>query len=428
MIGNEQQALLEKCVIAHLMLEPWLWEPAIGSRIAGKDFLDEGRGQIFDALKSILPCEKDELIFKLHQKDPMSVLYLSSDYDSDRRFLGFSDAVEKLISCIQRTALMTKLNQSYSFLVSNYKTMSIEDILTLLKKVTDEYENEKKDQDVQKYNEVLDACIPKIEQRKINYDQGIYPGISTGIKELDESIYGWLPGKYYIVGARTSMGKTTLGLNFADAALKANKKVLLFTNEMGAEEIAEKHLSMRAQIRGPNLYKGKLTDQEIGQLSTGIQQVYNYDFFISENSGRDLFKFENLVKRCKRQHNIDLVILDYIQQMSDSSTKHEGRIRELTFISDQIKKITRELDIPIICLAQLNRTADRSDDMPTISQLKDCGAFEQDADCVILIHRDKKIAPNSNGEVPGTLIIGKARQGKTGDVGVMINFGYNKFR
>lgn len=427
-ILSDGQVLLERCVNAHLFLEPSLWETSLCSKLSASDFADDSQRVIFETLKSVMPCNKEDIISRLYEKNSMIMMHLSEMPFLDRDFLSFEKAVDKLHDCFVKNKLMTKMTRVYGEIVSSYKKMSTEDILAELKKVVEGSENDYKDEDVKKYSEVLDGYVDTLEQRKINYDQGVFPGIPTGIKELNESIYGWCPGKYYIVAARTSMGKTTLAVNFADAALYHGKKVLMFTNEMGAEEIAEKHLSLRAKVKGPDLYRGSISDEEIARLSVGIGQVKDYDFFISEESGRDLEKFTSVVKRYKRKHDVDLVILDYVQQMNDDSSKHETRLRELTHISNTMKMLARSLKIPIICLAQLNRTADRSDDAPSISQIKDCGAFEQDADCVIMINRDKNSAPNSLGEVPGKLIIGKARQGKTGEVGIMINFAHNKFR
>lgn len=429
MVGDEKIIMVERCLLGHIISDNSLISSVNGSRIDSKDFIDLDCGKLLDALKSILPLSSGDVFLGLHQKYSNQFGKLALNLLTERFHFSFDSCLQAVIENANKKSVLSDLTAAYSRIASGHQSMKYEEILSELSRVISSDRIENNFNDVLIYKEVIRNYIDELEATVLNARNGIMPGITTGITELNDMIYGWTPGTYSIVAARTSMGKTTLALNFADAALMAGKKVLFFTNEMKATKLAAKHISNRARVRGPALNLGTVTDEEISRIQASVEQICELPFYINQKSGRSFSRFEHVVRFSKRKLGIDMVIIDYIQQLyPDDGKRYGSRLAELTHISAGMQELSQTLNIPIICLAQLNRQAEGTDQEPTISQLRDCGAFEQDADNVILIHRDKKIKPNAQGEVPGQLIIGKSRFGKTGFCSIMINFAFNKFR
>lgn len=271
--------------------------------------------------------------------------------------------------------------------------------------------------------EIIDSYTDELEQRIIDGQQGKERGLDTGLKLLNESIYGWMEGSLNILAARTSLGKTTLAINFANTAADLGKKVLFFTNEMPANQIMEKVLSLKSNVLNKKIFRGDLNDSDIDKLHKQMGVVYKKGIYINDTCGRELSKFIHSVKSMKKKHGLDLVILDYIQQVSvDDGNKYPSRVLELGVIANAIKKLSLELKIPIICLAQCNRQAENSDDPPNLSHIRDSGAIEQDADTVIFIHRDRTVA-----EGKCILAVAKNRFGPTGDIEINVDLKVNRF-
>lgn len=271
--------------------------------------------------------------------------------------------------------------------------------------------------------EIIESYTDELEHRIVDRLQGKERGIDTGLKLLNESIYGWMEGSLNILAARTSLGKTTLAINFANTAADSGKKVLFFTNEMPANQIMEKVLSLKSGVFNKKIFRGDLSDSDIEKLHKQMGIVYKNGIYINDRCGRTLSKFLHSVKSMKKKHGLDMVILDYIQQMTaDDGTKYPSRVLELGVIANAIKELALDLKIPIICLAQCNRQAENSDEPPNLSHIRDSGAIEQDADTVIFIHRDRTVA-----EGKCILAVAKNRFGPTGDIEINVDLRVNRF-
>lgn len=422
---NDLENLVERSLFSHFIADPSLIDVAIEAGLSEEHFSDQKLATLYNAFKSILrPCKN--ILVEISSKHPkltaaaLGTLALKNHSD-------FEPALAKTLDEYKKRAVATKIANLNAEIVSNIKTKTYEDLIAMATDSLEQLSACESSNEITRYAELVDGYSYTLENRKINYDQGIFAGIKTGIVGLDEIIGGWIASSMYVVAARTSMGKTTFAINAANAALKDGKSVLMFTNEMSADQIVEKHLSLIGEVNGSAMQKGSLSDDELNRVVFAIQKVNNDNFFIDENSGRSLVEFERKVKFMKRNVGIDLVILDYIQQMKADDDRYDSRLAQLTEISTRIKSLSRALKIPIICLAQLNRTAEVSTELPNISQIRDCGSIEQDADCVMIIHRNRDETPNHQGEVQGNLIIGKSRFGMTGYVPLRMNLAVNKF-
>ncbi len=245
-------------------------------------------------------------------------------------------------------------------------------------------------------------------------------GVPSGFSKVDEFLSGFQPSDLVIIAARPSMGKTAFALSVARQAALAGKAVGFFSLEMAAHQLVLRLISADAEISLQALRSGRLTQQQVQTIIRKVDDLMQARIFIDDSAGLTPVEFRAKVRRMKVEHNIDMVMVDYLQLMH--APKAESREREISTISHTLKAVAKELNIPVIALSQLNRTLEqRSDKRPMLSDLRESGSIEQDADVVMFIHRPEyyKIATFEDGrstENIAEIIIGKQRNGPTGDV------------
>ncbi len=243
------------------------------------------------------------------------------------------------------------------------------------------------------------------------------PGLSTGLRDLDSKINGLNKGNLLLVAARPAMGKTTFALNMAlNVAKKYKKTVAFFSLEMSREELAMRLLSSESFVDSQKMATGKLTEEEwvkIGMASSALSQT---DIRVDDNGGITVAEMN---AKCRRLDNLGLVVIDYLQLMQGSgySKGNENRVQVVSDISRSLKVMAKELGVPVICLSQLNRAAEgRSDKRPVLSDLRESGSIEQDADCVMMLYRDDYYNPNTDEKNVAECIVAKNRHGEIGTV------------
>jgi replicative DNA helicase len=245
-------------------------------------------------------------------------------------------------------------------------------------------------------------------------------GVPTGFTQLDQLLSGFQPSDLVIVAARPSMGKTAFALSIAREAARRGKAVGLFSLEMSAQQLVLRLISADAQVGLQSLRSGRLSSQEMHEIVTRIDDLMNAKIFIDDSAALSPVEFRAKCRRMKMEHGIDMVMVDYLQLMH--APRAESREREISTISHALKAVAKELDIPVVALSQLNRTLEaRADKRPMLSDLRESGSIEQDADVVMFIHRPEyyKIMTFDDGrstENIAEIIVGKQRNGPTGDV------------
>ncbi|MGZ3722065.1 MAG: replicative DNA helicase, partial [Bdellovibrionales bacterium] len=264
--------------------------------------------------------------------------------------------------------------------------------------------------------ELVKASLEKIES--LFASQMSVTGVGSGFMELDELTAGFHPGELTILAARPSMGKTALSLNIAlHAALRDKKKVAYFSVEMGKEQVMIRMLASSAKIRLSDLRIGKIDDQAWPRLINTAAALSETGLFIDDTSGISPFDIRAKARRMKAKYGLDMIIIDYLQLMAMKG-KMESREREVSEISKLLKSIAKELQVPVIALAQLNRGVEgRSDRRPMLSDLRESGSIEQDADVIMMIYRGDYY-DRDNPEIKGIaeIIIAKQRNGPTDTV------------
>lgn len=270
------------------------------------------------------------------------------------------------------------------------------------------------------------------------YDRrGAITGLPTGLAELDKMTDGLHKAEMIVIAARPSMGKTALAMNIAEhIALEENKAIAVFSLEMSTSQLVQRLLCSRARVNLGNVRNGFLTERDFPALTTAAAKLADSKIFIDDTPGLSILELRAKARRLKSQHNIEAIFIDYLQLLRSTSKRaQDNRQLEIAEISSGLKGIAKELDLPIVVLAQLNRNPEqRSGDSkgrPRLSDLRESGSIEQDADVVGLLVREEYYAENEEDKEESkgkaTLIIAKQRNGPVGDVPLTFLKEYTRF-
>jgi len=261
--------------------------------------------------------------------------------------------------------------------------------------------------------DILNATFERIFHRMDQ--EGTISGIPTGFHGLDDVTSGFQPSELVILAARPAMGKTALVCNFALAVAEAGRGVLLFSLEQSRLELAERLLCIHAKLDGHKLRQGELDEIEQHALMEGANALRELKLFVDDQAGRTMSQVAAIARRLKRRHGLGIIIIDYLQ-LIEPEDKNVGREQQISSITRRLKFLAKDLDVPVVALAQLNRGVEqREDKRPRLADLRESGAIEQDADIVMFLHRPEAYDPEDRpGEAD--LIVAKNRHGPIGTV------------
>ena len=333
----------------------------------------------------------------------------------------------------------------------NAKEQSAENIIESTEKsLFDLAERGSFSQSFLKFNQALDQTIEMATQAMQN-DRGIV-GVPTGLTDLDEKLGGLHKSDLIILAGRPSMGKTALATNIAYHAAQTimnrqeKSSVAFFSLEMSSEQLSTRILSEQARIKSDDIRRGKVTEEEINRYIETSRNIYNLPLFIDETPAITIATLSNRARRIKRLFGVSLVVVDYIQLMRSNLNKNEGRVQEISEITQGLKALAKELGVPILALSQLSRAVEQRDDkQPQLADLRESGSIEQDADVVMFVYREAyylerkqpKLGSIEHAEwqskmndVNGLadIILGKQRHGPTGTIKVEFEGIYTKFK
>ena len=251
--------------------------------------------------------------------------------------------------------------------------------------------------------------------------------VLTGLVDLDAKLTNLKPGTLTIIAARPAMGKTALGVNImCNAALRGGIPVGFFSLEMTANELIIRLICGESEVNGEAIRQQKMTDSEWSRVLSSAESLTKANIFINQTPAVDISLLKELAKRMQRTHGIRLLIVDYLQLITSSQRRIQSREQEVATISRGLKLIAKELSIPVIAMSQLNRGTDaRADKKPILSDLRESGSIEQDADNVLFIHRDDYYSHENT--CTAEIIIAKQRNGATGSVNLHWNGEITKF-
>uniref|UniRef100_UPI003F4B66A7 replicative DNA helicase n=1 Tax=Streptomyces microflavus TaxID=1919 RepID=UPI003F4B66A7 len=256
-------------------------------------------------------------------------------------------------------------------------------------------------------------------------------GIATGLADLDELTGGLQPRQLIVIGARPAMGKSTLALDFArSASIVHGKTTAFFSLEMGRDEIAMRTFSAEASVGLHKIRSGNLTAEDLDRLTSRTAAISAAPLVVDDSPDLSLSEIRSRARRIKQQRGLDLLVVDYLQLMETGSTRRaESRQQEVSEMSRNLKLLARELNVPVIALSQLNRGSEhRTDKKPMVSDLRESGSIEQDADMVILLHREDAYETESPRAGEADLIVAKHRHGPTATITIGFQGHYSRFQ
>lgn len=275
--------------------------------------------------------------------------------------------------------------------------------------------------------QVLSDYYDRIEY--LTRHQGEVIGIPTGFTDIDRLLGGLQRSDMIILAARPSVGKTSLALSMAhNAALKFGQRVAFFSLEMSSEQVVQRLISAETGIDSQKLRQGKIADEEWARFMKATSDLSETHLYIDDTPGISAMELRTKARRLQAEFGIDLVVIDYLQLMR-GDTRSENRVQEISSISRSIKALARELNVPILALSQLSRGVEsRTDKRPILSDLRESGALEQDADVVIFIYRDELYNENTERKNIADVIVAKHRNGPTGVVSLYFKKELAQFR
>ncbi|MCK5942714.1 MAG: replicative DNA helicase [Planctomycetes bacterium] len=273
--------------------------------------------------------------------------------------------------------------------------------------------------------DVLQLTFEKID--RLREREGRLTGHATDYYDFDDMTGGLQPGELVIIAARPSMGKTTFALNLTERVSNHGKGIAFFSLEMSNQQVIQNMLCCRSQIDGSAMRKGRITDQQYKRLQEEAAKLYETPIFIDDTPGISITQLRAKARRLKQKHGIDMIVVDYLQLMTGGG-RFESRQQEISAISRGLKSVARELSVPVLALSQLNRDVENRDDhRPRMSDLRESGAIQQDADVILLLHRDDYFNPTEENRGLAQVIIAKQRNGPTGEVALRFFREYMRF-
>ena len=274
--------------------------------------------------------------------------------------------------------------------------------------------------------DVLPISVSKIEE--LHKTKGAVTGVETGFKDFDRKTAGLQPQDFILIAARPSMGKTAFALNLAqNAATKSKVPTAIFSLEMSKEQLVNRMISSEAMLDASKLRTGDLEDQDWIKIVQAVSHISQSPIFINDTPAISVLDVRSKCRKLKAEKGLGLVLIDYLQLMTTNG-RIESRQQEISEISRSLKSLARELEVPVIALSQLSRAVEaRADKRPMLSDLRESGAIEQDADLVTFLYRDEYYNPDTEYPGKAELIIAKQRNGPTGTVDLAWLSKYTKF-
>jgi replicative DNA helicase len=339
-----------------------------------------------------------------------------------------SNAGEYAKIVAEKAALRHLITTAGDILEKSYEDkMEAEQVLDFAEKSIFEVAQNRQSKDMTPLREILMENLNLIDER--SKMKGDLTGVTSGLVDLDSRTNGFQPSDLVIIAARPSMGKTAFSLSVAQqAAIKADAKILFFSLEMSKEQLGQRLLSMEARVDSQKLKTGQLEREEWDRITMALDTLGKGDITIDATPGIRLMEIKNKCRRLKAERGLDMIILDYLQLMEHEG-RSESRQQEITAMSRGLKQLAREMNCPILVLSQLSRAPEqRTEHRPILSDLRESGAIEQDADMVLFLYRDEVYNAETT-EKPGIceVIIAKNRNGPIGTVEVTWQANYTRF-
>lgn len=402
--------------------------------LTSDEFYQQQYGIIFDALvemyKDGVGADLVTLQNKLREKEVTPELYSVEYLGELLASVPTSANVKFYAEIVHEKAVLRRLIRVSEQVTKDcyMDSQPLEDILEDTEKSVFDVIQQRGGSEFEPIRDVVLRTLDSIE--KAAKQKGNITGLETGFRDLDAKTAGLQKSDLILIAARPAMGKTAFVLNIAEyVALHSNSTIALFSLEMSKEQLVKRMLAMNSMVDSQKIRTGDLEDDDWDKLVGSVRKIGNSNLVIDDTSGITASELRSKCRKLKIEQGLDLVIIDYLQLMTGAGKrKSDSRQQEKSDISRSLKVMARELNVPVIALSQLSRAVEsRPDKRPMLSDLRESGAIEQDADIVMFIYRDEYYNPDSEKKGVAEVIVAKQRSGPTGPVELAWLSQYTKF-
>ncbi len=403
----------------------------VAEKLTEDDFYRDGHKiiykAIFEMFKNDMAVDLVTLLEYLKSTDQLEkaggVTYITEVSSSVPTTANLSSYI-KIVE--EKSILRRLIKASTAIIEDSYnKQGEVEGVLDLAEKKIFDIAEKRSTSDFESLSDVLERGFLEIE--RLFNNKGQITGVPSGFTDLDAKTSGFQKGDMVLIAARPSMGKTTFALNIAEnAALREGKSVVIFSLEMPKEQLAYKLLCSEANVDMFKLRTGNLDDKDWENIARATGPLSKAKIYIDDTAGVTVMEMRSKCRRLKMEYGIDLILIDYLQLMSGSSS--ENRQQEVSEISRSIKALAKEMECPVIALSQLSRAPEqRADHRPMLSDLRESGSIEQDADLVMFLYRDEYYNKETEDKNMAECIVAKHRNGPVGTVKMAFLGALSKF-
>ncbi len=425
----------EKSLLGAILLSDEAF-PNVLEIIKAKDFYEERHQKIFAAMTALYnshrPIDIQTLNSELRSEKTIKAVGGAPYLAELTNFVPTASHAEAYADLISKAAIRRRLIKAGSDIVTAaYEPgEEVEELLGKAEKDLFEVSDRVVKTDYTPISNVLVETFERIEE--LHRNKGALRGLKTGFVDLDKKIAGFQKGTLVVIGARPAMGKTTFAQNLVFNMANINEKhILFFTMEMASTEIVERMVASVASVDAWKIRTGNLSDQDFTKISDALGEIDDSPILFDDTSNMNILELRNKARRAAHDYDLGAIVIDYLQLLNGTDRYAGQRVQEVTEISRGLKTLARELEIPVIALAQLSRNVTgRDDPKPVLSDLRESGSIEQDADIVMFLHRPDYYHQNDDDyeETNITqLLIEKHRQGPTGRIDFYFDKEHNRF-
>lgn len=412
----------EKAVLGSIMLRPGsLIE--LADKISPEAFYADKHKKIYEVMLELSiknePIDLISLSHKLKEKKMLDAIGGSRYLTELTHSVPSSTNAEYYADIVEQKYIYRRLIEAADKLAElgyDSGTQALEEVLDIAEKEIFSISDSPKRGKYLTLGNQLEEAWTRLE--KLHENKGLLRGVPTGFKELDNMLSGFQNSDLVILAARPSVGKTTLALDFARlAATKHNIGVGIFSLEMSSQQLVDRMLAAESRVSAWQLRTGGLSTggQDFAHLRDALDRLSKAPIYIDDQPSSSIVHIRSVARRMKAEHGIGMIVIDYLQLMS-TTKQHDSMVNQVTEISRSLKALARELDVPVIALSQLSRAVEARGGEPRLSDLRDSGSIEQDADVVMFIHREDRFNKDSDRTNIAKIMIEKHRNGPTGHV------------
>lgn len=400
--------------------------------LKGTDFYKEAHKEIFESMYDLFnrnePVDLVTLMEELKKREMLEAIGGTPYLTSLASGVPITSNVKYYAEIVERKSLLRKLIRSSQEIIQLGYSSDVEvlEVIEQAQKSIYDISQDRSNEGFTHIRELLSDTFDRIEELYEN--KTAITGLTTGFMDLDKKLSGFHKTDLILVAARPAMGKSAFALNLAqNAAIKAGASVAVFSLEMSKEQLMLRMLASESMVDLGKIQIGNLNEEEWAKIAGAMSPLSQSKIYFDDTPGISVMEMRSKCRRLKMEKGLDLILIDYLQLM-EGDGRSESRQQEIASISRNLKIMAKELDCPVIALSQLSRAPElRADHRPILSDLRESGAIEQDADLVIFLYRDEYYTPDSEKKNIGEIIIAKHRNGETGNVDLIWLGQYQKF-